>query len=121
MIIYVQKPADKAENRAPLTPSAAKKLIDLGMSIEMPAGTGEKSGHSDQQFIDEGVTITKKPDESLAKADIVFGLEIPKSTYFKKMKEGAIYLGRVEPFGNANVIKAAAKAKVRLVLSLIHI
>ena len=115
MILFVQKPTEKAENRAAMTPAAAKKLIGLGISIEMPAGTGDKSSYPDQQYIDEGVTISQSPDESLAKADIVYGLELPKAATFKKMKEGAVYLGRVEPFGNAKLISAAAKAKVRLV------
>ncbi len=115
MIIFIQKPTDKSENRAPLTPAAAKKLIGLGFSIDMPAGTGEKSGHPDQQFVDEGVSISINPDESLAQADLVFGLEIPKAATFKKMKDGSIYLGRIEPFGNEKLIKAAAKANIRLV------
>ena len=115
MILFVQNPSDKSERRTPLTPAAAKKLTGLGITIEMPSGIGEKSGHLDQEYIDEGVTIVKDVAASLANADLVFGLEIPKSTYFKKMKPGAIFLGRVDPFNNKRLINAAAKANVRLV------
>ena len=115
MNLFVQKPGDRSENRTPLTPTAAKKLKSLGISIEMPAGIGEKSSHPDQQYIDEGVLISKDPAKSLSEADIVFGLDIPKATAFKKMKAGAIYLGRVEPFSNQKLIEAAAKANVRLI------
>lgn len=115
MNLFVQKPRNRSENRTPLTPAAAKKLKSLGISIEMPAGIGEKSSHPDAQYIDEGVIISEDVSASLSKADIVFGLDLPTATSFKSMKEGAIYIGRVEPFDNPKLIAAAAKAKVRLV------
>ncbi|MEM9777152.1 MAG: NAD(P) transhydrogenase subunit alpha [Chloroflexota bacterium] len=115
MILFVQNPTDKSERRTPLTPAAAKKLTGLGISIEAPSGIGEKSGHIDQEYIDEGVSIVEDVATSIAKADLVFGLEIPKSTYFKKMKAGSTFLGRIDPFNNKRLINAAAKADVRLI------
>ncbi|MFK7800516.1 MAG: NAD(P) transhydrogenase subunit alpha [Anaerolineae bacterium] len=115
MKLFVQKPGDRTENRTPLTPSAAKKLAGLGISIEMPPSTGEKSNHPDQAYLDEGVLITDDNKTALGEADLVFGLDIPTATTFKTMKSGAVYIGRVEPFGNQKLITAAAKAKVRLI------
>lgn len=103
------------EPRCAITPESAKQLKQLGIEVSVGAGSGGPSGHTDAAYIDAGATIPESREAALAEADIVVGIDLPPADFPAKMKKGSWFIGVIDPFNQAQLIKAFANAGVRAV------
>lgn len=115
MIIFTAKTRNRSETRTPLTPESAKKLVELGAQLQAEAGLGLTSGYADAAYEAAGVTLVADAAQARQNADIVFGVEKPLSAEIEAMKEGALFVGTLDPFNRQDLIRAFAQSKVNAV------
>ena len=52
MRIAIPKETHPGENRVPIIPDHAKKLVRLGATVSIEAGMGSGAGFADQEYVD---------------------------------------------------------------------
>ena len=87
MIIAVTKETTSEERRVALTPSAVKKLTELGIKIKIEKDAGQKSGYDDQSYIQAGAEISQTAADCLAQADFLFKINAPKAEEWNLISE----------------------------------
>ena len=112
MQISVLKESVSGETRVALTPEAVKKYTALGFSVVVEKDAGKHSSYTDQAYTAAGANIVKTAKEALKKADIVAKLRAPSVAEVKDYKKGTILVCLMDPYQNADVIKALAKQGV---------
>ena len=112
MLIFVPRESRSAERRVPITPSVAKKLAGMGAIIEIEPGMGSPAGFTDPMYVDVGATISPDRVRSLSSADIVLRLNKPPVDDVKSMKNGCIHISYLDPFNEADLVRALAAAGV---------
>lgn len=112
MRIAILDESKNDEPRVAATPETIKKLSALGATFAIEKGAGLSSGLSDADFTAAGATIAKTAAEALKDADVVLAVRRPKGELAAKMKQGALLLAAMDPYGNAEAIEPFAKAGV---------
>ena len=103
MKLAVAREPNNDEARIALTPPAVKKLTGLGAQVQVPEGYGAALGFSDDAYKDAGAELVAEPD--LAQADLVVLLGPPDIKLVKKLKEGAVLAGLLDPFRNGELVQ----------------
>jgi len=112
MICYVPAETAPGELRAALTPATAKALIQLGLTVQAPAGIGRASLYSDADYQAAGVALVEDHPAALAAADIVLRVRKPPAADITRMKRGALHLSLLDPFNERALLDAFAAAGV---------
>ena len=117
MIIFAPQAYDPRETRTPLTPSSAQKLIGLGATVQAEMGHGVASGYADEAYTAVGVTLIPRDQapHAAAHADVVLGVSQPTADHLTQMKQGAWFIGRLDPFRAPELVTAAVQAQIKLV------
>ena len=110
MKLAVAREPNRHEARVALTPPATKKLTGLGAQVQVPEGYGAALGFADDAYTDAGAELVAEPD--LAQADLVVLLGPPDITLVKKLKEGAVLAGLLDPFRNGELVQTLADRNV---------
>ena len=103
---------DQDEPRIGLTPETVKKLVKLGAKVRIKSGAGLSSHFSDEDYKEAGAGIAKSDDEAVAGADIVLTVRRPSPSLVKSMKKGAVLIGMLDPFSDAEGLAQLAKSGV---------
>lgn len=106
MKIFAPKETVPHETRAALDPTAVKKLVTLGATVEVESGIGEHCGYVDADFTEAGATI----GNSLGEADLVVRVRKPNADQIKSLKKGAIHISFLDPFNESQLISDFAAA-----------
>jgi NAD(P) transhydrogenase subunit alpha len=112
MRIAVLSETDKAETRVAATPETVKKYKALGADVAVQAGAGATSGIPDADFEAAGATLAKDAAEAVRDADIVLGVRRPDAASLKGVKDGAVVVAIMDPYGQDAALKGLADAKV---------
>lgn len=112
MRIAIPKETHPGENRIPIIPNDAKKLVRLGAEVVIEAGMGAGSGFTDEEYTEAGATIATSRDELLASGDIVMRLRKPEREEIAKLKRGAIHISYLDPFNEPDLVNAFKDAGV---------
>jgi NAD(P) transhydrogenase subunit alpha len=114
-MIAIGVPAEGAdEPRIGLTPETVKKLIKAGAEVTIRSGAGERSHFSDQDYAAAGAKIANSDAETIGNADIVLTVRRPDPAIVKAMKNGAVLIGMLDPFSEAEGLGALATSGVSL-------
>ena len=105
MRISVPRETYPGENRVPVTPETAKKLIRLGADLVVEAGLGEGTGFSDQEYQDAGATISSDREALFTQADMLLRLRKPSQDEIALMKEGCVHVSYLDPFNERALIE----------------
>jgi len=105
MRISVPRETYPGENRVPVTPETAKKLIRLGADLVVEAGLGEGTGFSDQEYQDVGATISSDREALFTQADMLLRLRKPSQDEIALMKEGCVHVSYLDPFNERALIE----------------
>ena len=105
MRISVPRETYPGENRVPVTPETAKKLIRLGADLVVEAGLGERTGFSDQEYQDAGATISSDREALFTQADMLLRLRKPSQDEIALMKEGCVHVSYLDPFNERALIE----------------
>lgn len=110
--IFVAKETHPGETRVPLLPEGVTRLVGKGAVVAVQAGIGASVGVDDRAYRDAGATISKRPAEALAKADMVLRLHKPPAAEVKKLRKGGIHVSYLDPFNEGPLLNALAKRGV---------
>ncbi len=91
----------EGETRVAATPETVKKFISLGCKLSVEAQAGIQAGFSDDEFKENGAEIIPPNNtDTWANADVVLSVQSPSINSLSKLKEGAISIGLLAPYGN---------------------
>lgn len=106
--IGLPKPDTSADRRFPLTPEAAKILVDRGLVVKMEAGGAESIHYTDYRYRQCGVDIVER-GEAL-KCDIVISLSSIDTIDARILRRGSMLLTMMD----------SAVRDVKLLKTLLH-
>lgn len=112
MLLAVPKETHPGENRVPITPDIAKKLVRLGANLQIEKGLGEPSGYPDAAYEEVGATIADDRAALFAEADMLLRLRKPSEEEIRQMKAGCIHISYLDPFNEHGLVRAFAEQKV---------
>ena len=95
------------ERRLPVVPDVVKKYTDLGARLLVQRGAGARAYFSDEAFGE--VEFADSAEEIYANADVVLCVQPPTTELVNKMKQGAVLLGMLAPWSDAERVQAYAK------------
>ncbi len=94
------------ENRVPVIPDVAKKLVRLGAEVTVESGMGAGSGFSDEEYREAGATISSDRNTLIGSADIILRIRKPALDEVSLMKKGCIHISFLDPFNEHELVKA---------------
>jgi NAD(P) transhydrogenase subunit alpha len=112
MQLGVPKELHPGENRVPMTPDTAKKLVRLGATVHIETGMGLGSGFEDAAYTDVGAEIVSDRAALLGSSDMLLRLRKPAVEEIAQMKRGCIHISYLDPFNEHELVRAFAEAGV---------
>jgi NAD(P) transhydrogenase subunit alpha len=112
MQLGVPKELYPGENRVPVTPETAKKLVRLGATLHVEAGLGAGSGFDDDAYKEAGAEVVTDRAAILSSSDMLLRLRKPALDEIPQMKKGCIHISYLDPFNEHELIRAFADAGV---------
>ena len=101
------------ETRIAATPDTIRRLIGLDASVAVERGAGERAGLPDAAFEEAGATLGDRRTV-VDGADVILCVRRPALDGLDA-KEGALLVGLLNPYDDADALKAMADAKLRAV------
>ena len=112
MLLAVPKELHPGENRVPITPDTAKKLVRLGATLHIESGMGVGSGFEDSAYTEVGAEIVTDRGALISSADMLLRLRKPELSEISQMKRGCIHISYLDPFNEHDLVRAFAEAGV---------
>ena len=109
MKIAIPTESHDGERRVAASPDTVKAYVKKGLEVDVQAGAGAGSSISDDAFAAAGAKIVKEAGKD---ADIVLTVRRPSAKLLKAMKNDAILMGGLEPYGDKAGLEAIAKSGV---------
>ncbi len=107
-ILAFPKETQAGETRAAIVPDFVGKLMALGAMIEVEAGIGTHCGHSEADYIKVGATVWTDRVAMIQSADVIVQVRKPSLSDVSMMREGAVFVGLLDPFQSPELIQALA-------------
>ncbi len=114
MTLKIAIPAETAlhEKRVAVSPDSVKKLKALGALVMIEKNAGANAAITDTDYKNAGGVIAKGDADLYKNANIVLRVQAPSVDELKKIPDGALLIGMLNPHANDTLIKACAKAKI---------
>ncbi|UCD53505.1 MAG: NAD(P) transhydrogenase subunit alpha [Phycisphaerales bacterium] len=112
MKLFVPKEPAPDETRAPMLPTDVGKLVKLGAEVELEAGLGRALSIADQAYEQVGARISGQREKSLAAAEMVLRISVPRPEEVRHLAPGCIHISHMDPFQETDVVKGLAARKV---------
>jgi len=110
MKIAVPLESDPVESRVAITPETVKRFVALGAEVVVQTRAGEASRFPDASFAEAGATMAESLAATVGDADVVLKVRRPNVDEIKAMKQGAVVVGTMDPYGNEGDVKAMGDA-----------
>ena len=78
VLIGIPKEIYKDESRVAATPITVKKLVELGYSVSVERGAGDKSSCPDSAYVEVGAEIVKDTASLWSNADLILKVRPPQ-------------------------------------------
>ncbi|MDQ0317563.1 Re/Si-specific NAD(P)(+) transhydrogenase subunit alpha [Amorphus orientalis] len=88
------------EPRVAVTPDSVKRFTGLGATVAVASGAGERSRIPDAHFAEAGAEIVSSSADALRDADLVLKVERPSGEEIDQIREGAVVVAIMDPYGN---------------------
>jgi NAD(P) transhydrogenase subunit alpha len=108
--IAVTRERREGETRCAVTPETVKKLIALGATVTVEAGTGAGSSIPDADYEAAGATVAKDTKAVLSGADILLKVRGPTAQEISALKPGAIVAAMLDAYREKDTVQALAGA-----------
>ncbi|MFC0217397.1 Re/Si-specific NAD(P)(+) transhydrogenase subunit alpha [Pseudochelatococcus lubricantis] len=112
MLVAVPTETLADESRVAATPETVKKFVALGATVRVQAGAGLASGIPDADYEAAGATVAGDAAAALAGADVVLKVRRPAEAEIGLLKNGAILIAQLDPYGHEDAIRALAEAGI---------
>ncbi|MND93620.1 NAD(P) transhydrogenase subunit alpha part 1 [compost metagenome] len=104
--IAVTRERREGETRCAVTPETVKKLIALGATVSVEAGTGVGSSIPDADYAEAGATVKPDTRAVLDGADIVLKVRGPTAQETSALKPGAIVIAMLDAYREKAAVEA---------------
>jgi NAD(P) transhydrogenase subunit alpha len=108
--IAVTRERRDGETRCAVTPETVKKLIAMGATVTVEAGTGGGSSIPDDEYAAAGATVAKDTKAVLSGADIVLKVRGPTAQETSALKPGAVVVALLDAYRDKETVTALAQA-----------
>ena len=106
MRIAIPKETYPGENRVPMIPDVAKKMVRMGAEVVIESGMGEGSGFPDSEYTDVGCEVSTDRTGLLGSADMILRIRKPELEEVSQFKKGCIHVSYLDPFNEHDLVKA---------------
>ncbi|MGE9294179.1 MAG: Re/Si-specific NAD(P)(+) transhydrogenase subunit alpha [Puniceicoccales bacterium] len=113
--VFAVRETDPRETRAALIPDLVKKLVALGLKVQVESGLGVRADLPDALYTEAGAEVVTDRDAALSAADIVLRVRKPDAAELPKLKPGALHISFLDPFNEKDLLGKLAEAKVSAV------
>ncbi len=110
--IAVTRERRDGEPRCAVTPETVKKLLALGATVTVEAGTGLGSAIPDDDYVQAGAVVTKDTRTAVERADVVLKVRGPTAQEISGLKPGAVVLAMLDAHREKDTVAALAGADV---------
>ncbi len=110
--VFIPRETRPGETRVAATPDSVKRLIKLGMAVEIETNAGRAASFSDAEYRDAGAKIISTVKEGLETADIFAKVNVPTNAEVAMMKAGASVIAHLWPVENLEVVKQMAERQI---------
>ena len=108
--IAVTRERREGETRCAVTPETVRKLIAMGATVTVEAGTGTGSSMPDADYVAAGATVAPDTKAVLSNADIVLKVRGPTAQETSALKPGAIVVALLDAYRDKETVTALAQA-----------
>ncbi len=102
MRAYILKESE-SELRVSASPESVKKMIELGISVNIQTSAGQNSNFSDESYKANGAEIFNNTSE-ISNADIIIKVNKPTDDEISSMKEGSLFIGSLDPYNSRETL-----------------
>lgn len=104
--IAVTRERREGETRCAVTPETVKKLVALGATVTVEAGTGAGSSIPDADYEAAGATVAKDTKAVLSGADVVLKVRGPTAQEISALKPGAVVAAMLDAYREKDTVEA---------------
>lgn len=104
--IAVTRERREGETRCAVTPETVKKLIALGATVSVEAGTGLGSSLPDADYAEAGASVKPDLSATLAGADVLLKVRGPTASEISALKPGAVVVGLLDAWRDKATVEA---------------
>jgi NAD(P) transhydrogenase subunit alpha len=105
VIVGVPRETFPGERRVALVPDLVSHVKQAGLDVVVETEAGVAAGFPDAAFAEKGARIAP---QVLGEADVVLKVRPPSADEVARMKEGATFIGFLQPYANAAIVRALA-------------
>lgn len=109
--IGVLKAGQDGENRVPLVPDTARRLVRQGLEVVVEAGAGVGAWYPDEAYIEAGAR-TAAFEELVAAAQVLVSLDRPAPQRLGRLKSGQALVGLLGGPGDGELTELAGRGVV---------
>ena len=102
MRAYILKESE-SELRVSASPDSVKKMVELGISVNIQTAAGQNSNFSDESYQANGAEIFNNTSE-ISNADIIIKVNKPTDDEISSMKEGSLFIGSLDPYNSRETL-----------------
>ena len=102
MRAYILKESE-SELRVSASPDSVKKMVELGISVNIQTAAGQNSNFSDESYKANGAEIFNNTSE-ISNADIIIKVNKPTDNEISSMKEGSLFIGSLDPYNSRETL-----------------
>ena len=102
MRAYILKESE-SELRVSASPDSVKKMVELGISVNIQTTAGQNSNFSDESYKANGAEIFNNTSE-ISNADIIIKVNKPTNDEISSMKEGSLFIGSLDPYNSRETL-----------------
>ncbi len=104
--IAVTRERREGEARCAVTPETVKKLVALGATVSVEAGTGLGSSLPDADYAEAGASVKPDLSAALAGADVLLKVRGPTASEISALKPGAVVVGLLDAWRDKATVEA---------------
>jgi NAD(P) transhydrogenase subunit alpha len=112
MRIAVPAETTPGETRVAVVPRSIAMLTGAGATVAVQAGAGDAAGLTDTAYREAGAEIVADRTALLASGDVVVVVRRPDAGDLKRLEQGAILIGLLDPGGDPAPLRLLIERKV---------
>ena len=102
----------ESENRVSILPETVKKLVELGISVEVEASLGKTIQISDDLYTSSGASISNDRNFSLSLSDVTCRINKPEKEEVSFLKKNSVHISFLDPFNEIELVNEFANSNI---------
>lgn len=112
MKIGIPKEISEGESRVAVIPPMISLLINGGHHVLVETGAGAAASFSDKDYSGAGASIIEEVKKLYSSSDVIFKVQPPCKDETGYMREGAIFIGFMEPLSSPDIVRSFVKRNI---------